>query len=309
MVTASAGGRGVAYYGNSFRAIPGDVAFRPVPRAPEPRIKGLQPAIVTDNNDPEKLGRVKVLFPWLDSVGTDGASWWIRIATMGAGKDRGVFWLPEVGDEVLVSFINGDLSHPVIIGSVWNGKDRPTEEQTPKNDRRTFTSRSGHKLTFDDTDRSEAVTVSSKRDMTLSSIRQIALDTASTQVRGVLASDTNAAPGAEVRPGERYRDNAIVAWAKVSGNGVVVGTASFGVASVTRGRVGSYRIVLTGAATSAAELVPIAAADVPFQPQLPAEVRLVSVNQVNATTFEVYISSLATPAPVDNDFVFMATAR
>jgi phage protein D/phage baseplate assembly protein gpV len=78
--------------------------------------------LVTNNKDPDKLGRFKVKFPALDeSLESD----WLRIATANAGPNRGVLMLPQVGDEVLVGFENGDTRRGYVIGSLWNGKEKP----------------------------------------------------------------------------------------------------------------------------------------------------------------------------------------
>jgi len=76
--------------------------------------------IVTDNKDPKGWGRVKVKFPTLTE---DHASNWARVVAPGAGPNRGVYWLPEVNDEVLVAFEHGDMHRPYVIGGVWNGTD------------------------------------------------------------------------------------------------------------------------------------------------------------------------------------------
>ena len=86
------------------------------------RILGVVTGVVTNNKDPDKLGRVKVRFPWLSD--TD-ESWWARVASPMAGKDRGVFFLPEVDDEVLVAFEHGDPRFPYVIGALWNGSTPP----------------------------------------------------------------------------------------------------------------------------------------------------------------------------------------
>lgn len=78
--------------------------------------------IVTNTNDPDSLGRVKLKFP---SLGNDVESWWARIASAAAGKDRGVLMMPLVNDEVLVAFEHGDVRRPYVIGSLWNGKAKP----------------------------------------------------------------------------------------------------------------------------------------------------------------------------------------
>ncbi len=86
------------------------------------RFYGVVVGIVTNNQDPDKLGRVKVKFPWL----SDGEeSYWARVAVPMAGAARGTYVLPDVEDEVLVAFDRGDMAVPYIIGGLWNGKDKP----------------------------------------------------------------------------------------------------------------------------------------------------------------------------------------
>lgn len=106
--------------------------------------------LVTDNKDPDKLGRVKVKLPTLS---TDDTTWWAPIVTLGGGAQRGWFSLPEVDDEVLVMFEHGDMTRPVIIGQLWGGKDKPPlDNKDGKNGRRALHSRGGSKITFDDAD-------------------------------------------------------------------------------------------------------------------------------------------------------------
>jgi len=110
------------------------------------RVHGLTLGTVTSVIDPKALGRVKVSLPWL-SGSVNSA--WARIATAWAGGSRGTYLLPEVGDEVVVAFLHGDLKHPYIVGFVWNDTDRPPEV-TPLLERRELKSKSGHKVVFDD---------------------------------------------------------------------------------------------------------------------------------------------------------------
>lgn len=110
-------------------------------------VRGLTSAIVTDNADPEGLGRVKLGLPWREGFETN----WARIATPMAGAGRGTYFLPEVGDEVLVAFDRGDIDFPYVIGSLWNARDRPPQSNGGgRNDVRAIHTRSGHKLLFDD---------------------------------------------------------------------------------------------------------------------------------------------------------------
>ena len=112
------------------------------------RIEGIVLGIVTNNQDPKEVGRVKIKFPWL----SDGEeSYWARVITLMGGKDRGTFFLPEVGDEVLVAFDHGDINHPYVIGALWNDVDKPPEKNADgKNNIRKIKSRSGHEIIFDD---------------------------------------------------------------------------------------------------------------------------------------------------------------
>ena len=112
------------------------------------RINGVVIGIVTNNNDPDDMGRVRVTFPW---QGDCDESYWARVATLMAGNDRGAFFLPEVDDEVLVAFDHGDINHPYVVGALWNGVDTPPETNSDgKNNIRKIKSRSGHEIILDD---------------------------------------------------------------------------------------------------------------------------------------------------------------
>jgi phage protein D len=80
--------------------------------------------IVTQNDDPQKMGRVRVKYP---ELGDEIESWWARMAAPGAGHGRGQLMLPVVGDEVLVAFEHGDVQRPYVLGSLWNGHDTPDD--------------------------------------------------------------------------------------------------------------------------------------------------------------------------------------
>jgi uncharacterized protein involved in type VI secretion and phage assembly len=124
------------------------------------KVFGVVMGIVTDNKDPDKMGRVRMKFPWLSD---DHESWWARVATPMAGGSRGAYFLPEVDDEVLVAFDHGDMRFPYVVGSLWNGKDAPPEDNSDgKNNRRLFHSRSGHLIRFDDKDGDEKIEIIDK---------------------------------------------------------------------------------------------------------------------------------------------------
>ncbi len=121
---------GGAEYENRFECIPGGLPFRPARTTPRPVIAGTQTAVVVgpagEEIESDKYGRVKVQFHW-DREGRNDAnsSCWIRVAALNAGKAFGAIHIPRIGTEVVVSFIEGDPDHPIILGSVYNSKDLP----------------------------------------------------------------------------------------------------------------------------------------------------------------------------------------
>ncbi|RPJ62332.1 MAG: phage tail protein [Acidobacteria bacterium] len=125
------------------------------------RYYGVVVGIVSNNQDPDGLGRVKVKFPWL--VEQDESNW-ARLAAPLAGSDRGLMMLPEVDDEVLVAFEQGDLRSPYVLGTLWNGVDKPPKEKSGDNDNnlRLIKSRSGHLIVLDDTSGSEKIEIIDK---------------------------------------------------------------------------------------------------------------------------------------------------
>lgn len=147
------------------------------------RIPGVAIALVDDVDDPDKQGRVRVRFPWL---GDDYSSSWVRVATLGGGSGRGAVWLPETDDEVLVAFEQGDFSRPVVLGGLWNGKDKPPayEVDQGKQKTRSLVSRKGHKVVLRDGADSATVELSTS-DGKLS----IVLDETGGEIK-VTASDT-----------------------------------------------------------------------------------------------------------------------
>lgn len=114
---------------------------------------GVFPALVSDINDPDGQGRVKVTLPW--SPDTSGGRYeaWARLATLMGGNNRGSWFVPDVGDEVLVAFEAGDPRRPYVVGGLWNGRDAPPQsmDSAGKNDLKVLRSRNGVKVTLDDT--------------------------------------------------------------------------------------------------------------------------------------------------------------
>jgi trimeric autotransporter adhesin len=117
---------------------------------------------------------------------------------------------------------------------------------------------------------------------------------------------SNAGASKAVAVGELYRDNTLVAWAKVAANGTV--TTDYGVVSVTHAGTGNYAITLNASAADNSSLVPVANAEIDSPPTSADTVRIVSIDQTGVSTFSVYINK-GSGALVDNDFVFQVTAR
>jgi type VI secretion system secreted protein VgrG len=126
------GSEGVADYSNRFTCIPLEVPFRPVRQTPKPVAEGTQPAIVVGPAGEEiytdEHGRVKVQFIW-DREGKkdDNSSCWIRVSQQWAGPNWGAMFIPHIGHEVIVDFVEGDPDRPIIIGSVYNGNNKPAD--------------------------------------------------------------------------------------------------------------------------------------------------------------------------------------
>ncbi len=153
------------------------------------RMQGGMIAKVVDNVDPEDRYRVRVSYPWLadaysKETTSDGSeskvqSFWARIVSSMAGNDIGSFWLPEIDDEVMVMFEEGDFSRPIITGSLWNGAnvapakltyspdqtevDVPNNQQGGKNDFRFIRSRMGHTIAFIDQEGKGGVSLRSNK--------------------------------------------------------------------------------------------------------------------------------------------------
>lgn len=121
---------------------------------------GIVIGIVDNLDDPDKMGRVRLVFPHLNNECSD----WARVLTFMAGKDRGAVFIPEVGDEVLVGFLMSDPRQPVVLGGLFSKVDtipERTGSQTDNN-QRLIKSRSGHKVILDDTSGGENITLIDK---------------------------------------------------------------------------------------------------------------------------------------------------
>ncbi|MEA3309351.1 MAG: VgrG-related protein [Chloroflexota bacterium] len=134
------------------------------PQTQRALINGVVIGLVTNNNDPDGGGRVKVKFPWLDE---ELESDWIRMAAPGAGKERGFYLIPEIDDEVLVAFEHGDIHSPYVLGGLWNGKDAAPKKSDQVVaagvvNERLWQSRSGHLVLLGDEDGKEQIVIRDK---------------------------------------------------------------------------------------------------------------------------------------------------
>ncbi|MGI9499962.1 MAG: type VI secretion system Vgr family protein, partial [Geminicoccaceae bacterium] len=172
--TTSEGGES---YDNGFGCIPKETTFRPRRVTPKPTINGPQTAIVVGPNGEEvftdEFGRIKVQFHW-DRQGAkdEKSSCWIRVGQVLAGKNWGGVFIPRVGQEVIVEFLEGDPDRPLVTGAVYNANNMPPWELPGEKAKSGFESRS-HKngskenaslLTFDDTNGEEMVTLHAEKD-------------------------------------------------------------------------------------------------------------------------------------------------
>ncbi|TQF06856.1 phage tail protein [Kitasatospora acidiphila] len=136
---------------------------------------GLLVGVVHSLDDPDRLGRVQVAFPELGGVVSD----WAGQATLMAGSNRGSMFRPEVGDEVVVGFLQGDMRAPYVLGGSWSKQSPPPPDDgnPTQNNWRSLTSRSGHVIRFDDTPGAEKVEVIDKDGQ-----RSVVLDSAGKKV-------------------------------------------------------------------------------------------------------------------------------
>jgi uncharacterized protein involved in type VI secretion and phage assembly len=106
-------------------------------------VNAIMIGVVTNNNDPDKLGRVKIQLPALSGEET----FWAPLSVPSAGNERGLSMLPVAGEQVIVAFENGDPSYPYVLGSLFNGRDKPGDDLAVADG--SFALKSDHKALFD----------------------------------------------------------------------------------------------------------------------------------------------------------------
>lgn len=165
-------------YGNYFSCNPADVPFRPPRLTPKPVVQGTQTAIVVGPSGEEiytdKYGRVKVQFHW-DRIGKrdENSSCWIRVGQLWAGLNWGAMYVPRIGQEVIVDFLEGDPDCPIITGRVYNAHQTPPYDLPGNATQSGVKSRSSkggspdnyNEIRFEDLKGSEQVLVHAERNM------------------------------------------------------------------------------------------------------------------------------------------------
>lgn len=140
-------------YWNTFKGIVGMTKYIPLAPIHQP-IALPEPATVIDNADPEKMGRVKVKFMWQDPTNDTETTGWLRVQTPDAGcsenveKGRGFFFIPEIGDQVMIGFEQGSPERPFVMGSLYHKEN--TQGAAENNTLKSIITSSGHTLEFND---------------------------------------------------------------------------------------------------------------------------------------------------------------
>jgi phage baseplate assembly protein V len=136
-------------------------ATLPRSRSTDRRYYGVVEAIVAKvTDDPEHECRVTLRFPFFD--GATAESDWCRVAQPYAGNGYGAVFVPEVGDEVLVAFVHGDMRFPVVIGGLYNGVDKPPTDRTASRDQKMIKTKHGHQVVLDDSQGNEAIRITTQ---------------------------------------------------------------------------------------------------------------------------------------------------
>jgi type VI secretion system secreted protein VgrG len=148
-------------YHNTFTAIASDVKASPYSNpALTPRCEA-QAGVVDDNNDPDGLGRIKVRLYWQRDTVTP----WLRIVMPYAGSSKGMYFVPEKGEEVMVGFEGGNAEMPFVIGSVYHGNMKPDNFKSNNNDIKAIQTRSGHIIELNDDENGNwGITIKDKND-------------------------------------------------------------------------------------------------------------------------------------------------
>ncbi|RBQ14992.1 type IV secretion protein Rhs [Spongiactinospora rosea] len=144
----------------------------PRARSTDRRFYGVVEALVVENQGDDE-GRVKVRFPWFDGGST--VTEWCRVSQLYAGGGYGSLFVPEVGDEVLVAFVHGDMRFPIVLGGLYNGVDKPPTAPTGGRDQKIIRTKAGHEVLFDDAAKLIRITTADGGDVTVTATGEIRL--------------------------------------------------------------------------------------------------------------------------------------
>jgi uncharacterized protein involved in type VI secretion and phage assembly len=157
--------------------------------ASDQRFYGVAPAEVVQN-DGDDEGRVKVKYYWLD--GGASISPWIRVGQLYAGAGYGSVFVPEVGDEVLVAFFQGDMRQPYVLGGLYNGKKKPPTAHNDGRDQKIIRTKAGHEILFDDKEKEITISTAAGAKVVLKDSGEITLEAQKVTVK---ASDVDLGGG------------------------------------------------------------------------------------------------------------------
>lgn len=147
-------------YFNEFVGIPFDIEVPPYTNPDLFVIAEPHYAIVKDNADPDGMGRIKVCFPWQKTQDESIETPWLRLANPYAGQEKGMYFIPEVDEEVLIGFENGNVDKPYVLGMVYHGHHKTPESwRSENNDIKAIRTRSGHTVEFIDKEGGEEVRI------------------------------------------------------------------------------------------------------------------------------------------------------
>ncbi|MFL6126029.1 phage baseplate assembly protein V [Actinophytocola sp.] len=147
---------------------------------------GVAPAEVVKNDDDAAEGRVQVKYYWLDGGSSDSP--WARVSQLHAGGDHGSVFVPEVGDEVLVAFFQGDMRQPYVLGALYNGQKKPPNAHKNARDQKIIRTRAGHQILLDEDAKTITISTAKGAKVVLSDSGEITLEAAKVTVK---ANDVN----------------------------------------------------------------------------------------------------------------------